>query len=98
MKFARQTISFSLTVSILAASALSLTPALGQRSIVICHGEFEFKCKAHPYDIFEHCGDDNGIGGANPSATGQKLCGTSNYLGADRSEGGGIGGNHCGYS
>jgi hypothetical protein len=98
MKLQRLIASSSFIVSVLVFNELLLTNALGQRSIVVCHGEYEFKCKAHPYEMFEHCGDDNGVGGANPSTIGPKLCGANNYIGADRSEGGSIGGNHCGYS
>jgi hypothetical protein len=98
MKIFRPVFSFSFILSVFVFYELTSTTALGQRAIVVCHGEYEFKCRAHPYQIFEHCGDDNGVGGANPSAVGAKLCGANNYERAELSEGGSIEGNHCGYS
>lgn len=64
---------------------------------VVCHGEQESLCKAHQYDVFEHCGDDNGVGGADPHLSGHNICGTDNFE-VHPAEGGSIPGNHCGYS
>jgi len=73
-------------------------PAASPRQVfVVCHGEHETKCKAHPYDKFEHCGDDNGVGGADGNVSGRNLCGNENFD-VLPAEGGSIGGNHCGYS
>jgi hypothetical protein len=40
--------------------------ARAQQIFIVCHGEFESTCKQHPYTVFERCGSDNGVGGANP--------------------------------
>src|ERR1700722_12983406 len=79
-------------------SQFAPSTVFAERLTVVCHGEYEFKCKAHFYQIFEHCGDDNGVSGANPNVSGPNLCGKDDYLGAERADGGSIGGNHCGYS
>src|SRR6516162_8199901 len=49
--------------------------AYAQQIFIVCHGEFENTCKQHPYTVFEHCGDDNGVGGANPNLSARNLCG-----------------------
>ena len=71
--------------------------AAPRQTFIVCHGELESKCRNHPYTIFEHCGNDNGIGGADPQASGRKYCGNSNFD-VRPADGGSIGGNHCGYS
>ena len=43
-----------------------LSSGRAEQVFVVCHGEYEFKCRAHPYTVFEHCGDDNHVGGADP--------------------------------
>jgi len=43
--------------------------ARAQQIFIVCHGEFENTCKQHPYTVFERCGSDNGVGGANPERT-----------------------------
>jgi hypothetical protein len=68
-----------------------------RQTFVVCHGEDESVCKKHPYTVFEHCGDDNGVSGANGSITGRNLCGNEKFE-VLPAEGGSIGGNHCGYS
>ena len=74
------------------------TPAASPREVfVVCHGEYEAKCKAHPYTNFEHCGNDNGVGGANGNVSGRNLCKNENFD-VLPAEGGSIDGNHCGYS
>jgi predicted acylesterase/phospholipase RssA len=73
------------------------SPTAWRRVFVVCHGEHEAKCGTHPYEVFEHCGDDNGVGGADPKVRGLKLCGNENFE-AHPAEGESIGGNHCGYS
>jgi pimeloyl-ACP methyl ester carboxylesterase len=64
---------------------------------VVCHGEHLSTCRSHAFDVFEHCGDDNGVGGADPNLSGRNICGNSNFD-VSSAEGGNIGGNHCGYS
>ena len=54
-------------------------PIASRRVFVVCHGEHEETCRTHPYDVFEHCGDDNGVGGADPNVSGPKLCGNENF-------------------
>jgi hypothetical protein len=71
--------------------------ARGEQVFLVCHGEFESRCKQHPYTVFEHCGADNGVGGANPTVSGKKLCGNDKFEAAS-ADGGSISGNHCGYS
>jgi hypothetical protein len=92
-------LSVTLVLALVALIGPFVIPtAIAQKSIAVCHGEYEFKCKAHFYQVFEHCGDDNGVGGADPKVSGSKLCGSDNFLGVEPAEGGGISGNHCGYS
>jgi hypothetical protein len=71
-------------------------PAHAQQIFIVCHGEFESSCKQHPYTVFEHCGNDNSVGGANPNQSGKNLCGHDRFD-VTAAEGGSIGGNHCGY-
>jgi hypothetical protein len=85
-----------------AAQAINPQPieaktAAARKTIVVCHGEYKEKCDAHPYDVFEHCSSDNGVGGADDRISGPKYCGNQNYT-VLPAEGGSIGGNHCGYS
>ena len=68
-----------------------------RKTVVVCHGEYKQECDAHPYDVFEHCGNDNGVGGADPRISGPRYCGNPNYT-VLPAAGGSIGGNHCGYS
>jgi hypothetical protein len=84
------------------ATAISLTcweikTASAQQVFIVCHGEFESTCKQHPYTVFEHCGNDNGVGGADPNKSGRNLCGSEKFE-VSKAEGGSVGGNHCGYS
>ncbi len=68
---------------------------------IVCHGDHESTCKMHSYAYFEHCGDDNGVGGADPNATISYLCGTKPGgapNGAARATQAPIAGDHCGYS
>jgi hypothetical protein len=81
---------------ILGCFATSYEPVRAQQIFIVCHGEFEAVCKQHPYTVFEHCGDDNHVGGADPPVTARSLCG--NDKGEFASIAPGIGGNHCGYS
>lgn len=93
------------------SAVLFLCPkAYAARTLVICHGEFKTKaevsgtdskfwCDQHPYTVFEHCGDDNGVGGANPQESVNNLCGGKGIVNPAPAEGGsGHAGNHCGYS
>jgi hypothetical protein len=72
-------------------------PAPPRQTFVVCHGEIAAECRAHAYTVFEHCGADNGVGGADGKASGRKLCGDDNFD-VLPSEGGSIPGNYCGYS
>ncbi|SRR5713226_652461 len=67
------------------------------KEYVICHGEEEFDCAAHAFQIFERCGKDNGVRGADPNVSGKKLCGNAPFK-VLSSEGGSIDGGYCGYS
>ena len=74
--------------------------ALAQ-SFTVCQGEFEAICNQHDFHIdrFEHCGDDNGVSGANPLATAILLCGPEGGPRAGITQvARSISGNHCGYS
>jgi hypothetical protein len=68
-----------------------------RKTVVVCHGEHEARCRTNPFDVFEHCGDDNGVGGADPKVTGLRVCGNDNFD-VLPAAGGSVGGNHCGYS
>lgn len=88
-------------VALLAVVPLSefavFSPARAQQIFIVCHGELENICKQHPYTVFEHCGSDNGVGGANPTQSGKNLCGHDRFD-VSPADGGSVGGNHCGYS
>ena len=79
------------------------SPAMAQTSqvYVVCHGENEGVCQQHGMTYFEHCGDDNGVGGADPVETTKYLCGTlpgGAPRGSHKNIDVGRGGGHCGYS
>ena len=99
----RRSVSISHTgiIALLVGIPLSqsnvLNAAHAQQIFIVCHGEFEGTCKQHPYTVFEHCGNDNGVGGADPKVSGRNLCGNDNFDVA-KADGGSVGGNHCGYS
>jgi hypothetical protein len=73
------------------------TIARSQQIFIVCHGEYESTCKQHPYTVFEHCGKDNGVGGANPKVSGRNFCGNDSFD-YTPAQGGSVGGNYCGYS
>jgi len=69
------------------------------QSFIVCHGEFEAICRQHDFTWFEHCGNDNGVSGADPRATAIRLCGSGRGPGANiEPVAQSIPGNHCGYS
>ena len=71
--------------------------AEAQQVITVCHGEYYSRCLQHPFNEFEHCGDDNGVGGADPDhVSGPRLCG-QRYIRAE-SAAPSTDGNHCGYA
>jgi hypothetical protein len=76
---------------------MGIATARAEQIFIVCHGEFESTCKSHPYTLFENCGSDKGGGGANPRASGMKLCGNDRFDIAS-AEGGSVGGNRCGYT
>jgi hypothetical protein len=85
---------------ILSAFLLVTSCILSDRAnaVIICHGQTESVCKIHPYDRFEHCGNDNGVGGANPLISAQTFCpgGNHGYLATPTA--GTIKDGYCGYS
>jgi len=89
--------SVALLVGVSLSEHAIFIQARAQQIFIVCHGELESICKQHPYTVFEHCGNDNGVGGANPDQSGRNLCGHNRFDKAP-AEGGSIGGNHCGYS
>ena len=74
----------------------SRPPRPRPNTIVVCHGEFLAKCRAHPFNKFEQCSNSNGVGGANPAITGKQLCGNDQFT--LKSAGPSVSGNHCGYA
>jgi hypothetical protein len=89
----------------LAISVFSLgfssVPFYGAQAQVhdICHGEYIQTCRLHPFTEQEICTEGNGVGGADPQASCQRLCGapmgpkcSTVRLQAP------IDGNYCGYS
>lgn len=84
----------SITTGVPPSPPKASTPS---RIAIVCHGEQEFLCRRHRFDVFEHCGNDNGVGGADPSLSGRNICGNNNFEVAP-AEGGSVEGNHCGYS
>jgi hypothetical protein len=44
----------------------------------VCHGQTLSDCRVHPFDQFEHCGNDNGVGGFNANVSCHQWCG-QNY-------------------
>jgi hypothetical protein len=88
----------------MAATAIAQPPGEEGRRFVVCHGEYQTKCREAPVavDVFGHCGQDNGVSSANPNASIIWLCGFRPHgVPNGRVEPSGIpsiSGNHCGYS
>ncbi len=65
----------------------------------ICHGEYIQTCRLHAFAEQEVCTEGNGVGGANPEVSCQRLCGSPigpkcSTVKLQES----IDGNYCGYS
>jgi hypothetical protein len=68
----------------------------------VCHGERKEVCQRYQIDVWEECSDRNGVGGADPNISCQKLCGKplgeSSCLVTRRPNAAAEPDGHCGYS
>jgi hypothetical protein len=46
-----------------------------KKTRIICHGQTLSECQKHPYNFFEHCGDDNGVGAFDRNQSCKEQCG-----------------------